>query len=331
MNYYYLVGLERRGPLSLEEIKRESLSIDTLVWTEGMSQWKAVEDVPDLQASLPPPIPNELIHDLNSKLSQIKALKIFCLYFLPFIVASLGFYYKLSIDKQYYKDNLNERIANLMDGKMKVASATFTEPKVVSTKILIPKKKLRIKRNKAGQSSLDLLQQFSYKELNPKDEYRLSSGGFSIKELSRQDDGYELKTTSSGNLVFKPITSPFLSKPTAAGAYQHAYEYLLAETKDSFDSYKYAYLQNFEHLRNSLYSLVNLPNSLTLRSGSFSNSMIYNATYEVSIDIEKKFYKVQIIEEKYNDLIIKYIIIALITSLSISTTILVINPSNMFR
>ena len=61
--YYYLSGKEQKGPFTLEELNNNSLTNETLVWTEGMENWKPLKNIEELnqinRKIVPPPIPNE--------------------------------------------------------------------------------------------------------------------------------------------------------------------------------------------------------------------------------------------------------------------------------
>lgn len=71
IQYYIHDGNIQKGPFSLEELKNQNISSDTLIWYEGMSEWKKasqIEDiqfffkqVPPLPVIAPPPIPSEII------------------------------------------------------------------------------------------------------------------------------------------------------------------------------------------------------------------------------------------------------------------------------
>ena len=56
MWYYSDNGIDRKGPVSDNELRQLQLPPTTLVWTEGMAQWTPAKDVAALQSS-PPPIP----------------------------------------------------------------------------------------------------------------------------------------------------------------------------------------------------------------------------------------------------------------------------------
>lgn len=64
--WYYAIGKQQNGPISLDEIRRlvasGTIRPEGLVWREGMSQWQPVSEVSELAGTLaattPPPIPS---------------------------------------------------------------------------------------------------------------------------------------------------------------------------------------------------------------------------------------------------------------------------------
>lgn len=62
--YYYADGRERRGPVDLEALRSLGITRDTLVWREGMPDWRPAGELPELSSffvlpgrgSAPPPI-----------------------------------------------------------------------------------------------------------------------------------------------------------------------------------------------------------------------------------------------------------------------------------
>lgn len=60
--YYYSDGIEKHGPFTLKELQNHKIESDTLIWTEGMEDWKPAKDLPqisllfDLSVSPPPAI-----------------------------------------------------------------------------------------------------------------------------------------------------------------------------------------------------------------------------------------------------------------------------------
>jgi hypothetical protein len=50
MKYYYSNnGIDQTGPLSFEELKREGITAETLIWYKGMNEWKTAIEIPELK------------------------------------------------------------------------------------------------------------------------------------------------------------------------------------------------------------------------------------------------------------------------------------------
>ncbi|KIA86525.1 GYF domain-containing protein [Flavobacterium sp. AED] len=59
--YYIHNGTENSGPFLLDELKAKKITKTTLVWFEGMDEWKYAGDIPELKIILtvvPPPLKN---------------------------------------------------------------------------------------------------------------------------------------------------------------------------------------------------------------------------------------------------------------------------------
>lgn len=60
--YFYSDGKEKHGPLSLEELKQEDISKETLIWFEGLDDWTPAKELDEIKPILelqPPPILSE--------------------------------------------------------------------------------------------------------------------------------------------------------------------------------------------------------------------------------------------------------------------------------
>ncbi len=73
--FFYLKGGEQHGPFSIEEMKNQRLVPETLIWTEGMNDWKPMQEVytlfPELKPkAVPPPPPQELKHQIDQTQKQ---------------------------------------------------------------------------------------------------------------------------------------------------------------------------------------------------------------------------------------------------------------------
>lgn len=61
MDFYLVIDNVRKGPFLISEMEQLIITSSTLVWTEGMGDWKEARHVSELlhliDNSVPPPIP----------------------------------------------------------------------------------------------------------------------------------------------------------------------------------------------------------------------------------------------------------------------------------
>lgn len=67
MKYYYVANNEMHGPFSLEEMVNHNITLETLVWHQGLADWTPANQVTEVyealqRSSMPPPI-NPVIND----------------------------------------------------------------------------------------------------------------------------------------------------------------------------------------------------------------------------------------------------------------------------
>lgn len=58
-NYFVMRNNVQEGPYSQKEILEMALPANTLVWREGMSDWKKIFQVPELKPGITPPVFNQ--------------------------------------------------------------------------------------------------------------------------------------------------------------------------------------------------------------------------------------------------------------------------------
>jgi hypothetical protein len=68
--YFYLSGKEQKGPLSSEDLKNLNLSSSTLIWTEGLENWKPLSEIEELTSKSTPPPPPPSIESLQQSDKQ---------------------------------------------------------------------------------------------------------------------------------------------------------------------------------------------------------------------------------------------------------------------
>ncbi len=47
--YFYSIGQENEGPVTLEELKQKNIQPKTLIWYEGLENWKEAESIVELR------------------------------------------------------------------------------------------------------------------------------------------------------------------------------------------------------------------------------------------------------------------------------------------
>ncbi len=70
--YFYSNAAEKQGPYSFEELKSKSITQETLIWYEGIDDWKLAKDIEEFNEIfelIPPPI---IESKLLTKLENVK-------------------------------------------------------------------------------------------------------------------------------------------------------------------------------------------------------------------------------------------------------------------
>jgi len=60
--YFYSKGQDKEGPVTLEELKQKDIKPKTLIWYEGLDDWKEAENIAELKEVFelsPPPLDTE--------------------------------------------------------------------------------------------------------------------------------------------------------------------------------------------------------------------------------------------------------------------------------
>lgn len=71
--YFYSNGQDKEGPVTLEELKQKDITPKTLIWYEGLDDWKEAENVDELREIFelkPPPISVENLN-VNTTIDTI--------------------------------------------------------------------------------------------------------------------------------------------------------------------------------------------------------------------------------------------------------------------
>tara|TARA_B110000240_G_C13337466_1_gene383993 strand:- start:197 stop:772 length:576 start_codon:yes stop_codon:yes gene_type:complete len=67
--YFLSDGKEKHGPLSIEELKKENISKETLIWFEGLEDWKPAKELDEIKPILELQPPQILSEEKNESIS----------------------------------------------------------------------------------------------------------------------------------------------------------------------------------------------------------------------------------------------------------------------
>ena len=98
MKYYYLDGIEKKGPYSLAELRSRNLSSDTMVYREGRQNWARLSDFEDINSKIevaPNKIKKEVKNDINNyKWDKKNNKKLFSSIIIIFLIITSYFVYQ---------------------------------------------------------------------------------------------------------------------------------------------------------------------------------------------------------------------------------------------
>ena len=140
MKYYYLDGIEKKGPYEKEELKNYNINAETLVFFEGLSNWKPIKDIPELNRYLFEIVlandTNDFKNNLedatsdninNIEVTEPPKIKIpsIALLFLSFLLCIGLAYYIVYNQRQNDSEEINKKIDDILNGKSAITDYTF--------------------------------------------------------------------------------------------------------------------------------------------------------------------------------------------------------------
>lgn len=336
--FYYLDEKEQKGPFTIDQLKSVGLKPDTLVWSDGFENWKPVKDVEELKGLLkkmppPPPIIDNsqssttqtltesqvdkkvLVEDSNVKFWA--SFKIYGFALLLIGLAVFSAYLISNNKKQKLKKEIYTKVENILDGKTVIldgieslAVGELEETGYNSTKSKNTKKWFKI-----GKDSVLLDNSFPvwWEREKLYAIFKASNGGFTIKQLTRQnDDGFDIETYYSGDMGYKKSSGRYVEpeymddgwggrykisggyyssnyRLPVRQCYTEAFEYFTKDDKKSPGAYtpgKYVDITNFSDIRNDYFYMDNTSPKLYSSSGIFAPSWNSSDEHGANINTE---------------------------------------------
>ena len=328
--FYYLDEKEQKGPFTIDKLKTIGLKPETLVWADGFENWKQVKDVDELKIVLkktppPPPIIDTLssssIKDdehetLDEKMNNVvdsnikfwASFKIFSSILVFILLAIFAGFYIVNSKKAKLKNDISLKINNVLDNKSLIIDGTIslTEGKLKNTGYGTKKQ-----NNDDDPFSGIFKEWWENEKLYTI--FTAESGGFTIKQLTKQsDESFDVLTSYSGDMGYKKPSSSYIApqymddgwggkfkisggyqssnyRTSVRDAYRSAYEYFTKEDKKSPGAYspgKFIEITNFPDLRNEYFYLENREPKLYSSSGTFASSWESSGDHGANINNE---------------------------------------------
>jgi hypothetical protein len=303
MNYFYLKGIDKIGPLSFDELKLVKLNDDALIWYEGLGEWTKLSNLPELKKDIlgneklaPPPIPVEEVKKVRG-LKDLFLLRM--IVSISIVLVSILIFYLIFINKlNNSKKELIDKIDLIFQGNNDVCDGVKYELSGTLRKLEEP----TVDKN-------DWSHRFEWSEYERKknsgvlEEFDLQSGGFTMLVLSKEDKGYVLKRVTSKGLEYKVGQYEFSYgylvpsyRPSLDKCYSNALEYLTSNNKSGkFVANTFNKIENFPELRSDFYIVDNVtrPTSPNLTTWLEENSgNVYTNQYTIYLKSLYKYYEI---------------------------------------
>jgi heme/copper-type cytochrome/quinol oxidase subunit 4 len=337
--YYYLDGLDKKGPYSEDELLNLGLSRDVLIWKEGFENWKSFNDVIEIINSVPIPILQEILTENQIAKKSRKLVYSCLLFFSLLIVATLIAFILTESIKLKSKKEISQKIEGIFGGKSIVCDGvhyavkgklstieelTISNFKDKNDNLHYKDKNDRIRELVERRAALDELGKLRQEGLVEK--FICVSGGFTFNKLKKVDNGFELEVWTSTDMGYK---SSSYNRGTIQEAYNSAFDYIKKENSGCYANSYYDLIENFKFLENKFYFVANVqkpsyPNLsywCSEKDGNIFNnySMVYYRTQGWYYEINPK-------EDEIRNSFLKIALIGFLISILITVVFFVSNP-----
>lgn len=298
MDYYYLQGADKIGPISEEELLALNLSSETLIYGGEFTNWTPFKEFVNKQTNQ---IPQQEEGKVEANLKEqpeehkIKKIKISekKLLIIGFLVSTFFSFLYVQNKKSNDFALFQSQIDNVFHNKTEICD--YEKQKVVGTL-----------RKSNGDDELD------DEDKKLVDIYELEEGGFTIYKLTNKTNNkYERAILKSKNLGYKVPSRTYepgfwggyytsTHRGEAKDIYKEAMEYLSSDNK-TYEEGSFDNIKNFNSIKTDFYQL----KTDYSNSGLSGGGKVFNKNWVVWYDSEQVSYE---IEENMNHYFIQLLI-----------------------
>lgn len=337
--YYYLDGLDKKGPFSEDELINLGLSEDDLIWTEGFENWKSYKDAKKIINTFSNQLPSEIVAKTGIFKKSRKVINLILFLFTLFLFSLIIAFILTESIKIRSKKELTQKIEEIFGGKLVVCDgvnyavkgklSTIEELTISNYKdknyLLQFKDKYDLLRKlKEKHEAFDELEKLKQEGLVEK--FICETGGFTFKKLKKVDNGFELEVLTSTDMGFK---SNSYNRGTIQEAYNFAYDYIKNENSGCYSNSYYDLIENFKFLEDKFYFVANVqkpsyPNSSYWWSEKDGN--IFNNYCLVYYSSRGWYYEINPKKEEIRNSFLKIALTGFMISILITVVFFFSNP-----
>jgi hypothetical protein len=313
IQYYYLDGIDKKGPCSREEIVSKNLAPTTLIYFVGLSNWTPLSQFDELKQpfSVGNVQNNEirLPDSLQDSKKATKKIKIPSILFLILGLSLTTFFSYLYTANKKENDlnNIEIKVNDVFQGKDEVCDYKNegVRGKLKNAEIFTPK-------DNEGNRLVEY--------------YECERGGWTVLTLKRLNNGFEYTESYSTNMGFKVPESNYTPRkdfgyglstegysiPTNRGTVQNAYKeamYYISTEKEnkSYVAGSYLKIKTFDEISTEFYYISNVAptkysdGSVFAKSWSSSGeASVFNSDWIVWYKRDGKHYEIVERQKQFN-------------------------------
>ncbi len=242
--YFIIQNNIKTGPLTFEQLININIKPDTLVWTDGMPDWKQCKELEEFNIifkNIPPPTPTE---NTINKFAHYRK-KISVITFILFLISALITFIVLKLERNNLKAELKSKIESVFNGKASIQDGVVYgckgELKVVDYK------------NSSNWVSTDewwkIENLYSYYDL-------VEGGGFQLFRATKfDDDKFQIEILKSDKIGFTSSKNyVFPCQYYINSCFKYLTEY---EKTSSYEIGKLIEIKSLPTLQNKYFHIVN--------------------------------------------------------------------------
>lgn len=287
MSYYFMDGIDKKGPYTKEEIIKRNLPKDTLIIKEGMISWTKIGDHSDFNDNIE--ILSKEEKSIKTDKPEIHKAKIkipaFLFLLIGVIISVIVSYFFTDFQRKKDLEEFNKKIDATMSGKNNISDYSFGSTYGKLYKVYVSdefpgtksaRTEKRVLAYNFGTKTEDSEQEMKTWDLfSSLYEYYESEPytGFTVYKLSRINDRFKLTYSWSGDMAYKIPEKRFIQgysseyfsspgyevsnyRPSISKCYEDAAKFLTVEDADnSYLAGSYNTINGFPSLNSDFHEI----------------------------------------------------------------------------